>query len=150
MRTFSTWRCLRARLSFVIIQKKKTPQGCFSFWPTRKDSNLRPSESESDALSSCATGRYLFKIQVAYATPSEFAARGSICVNYALCADCTPHLLAWQYTAGGMRSLTRYPAFLLKHSRISSWSKPHSLCSLFLRIRNDKNNHQLFLSAHHG
>ena len=27
-------------------------------WPTRKDSNLRPSESESDALSSCATGRY--------------------------------------------------------------------------------------------
>ena len=27
------------------------------FWPTRKDSNLRPSESESDALSSCATGR---------------------------------------------------------------------------------------------
>ena len=28
------------------------------FWPTRKDSNLRPSESESDALSSCATGRY--------------------------------------------------------------------------------------------
>ena len=26
-------------------------------WPTRKDSNLRPSESESDALSSCATGR---------------------------------------------------------------------------------------------
>ena len=28
------------------------------FWPTRKDLNLRPSESESDALSSCATGRY--------------------------------------------------------------------------------------------
>ena len=27
------------------------------FWPTRKDLNLRPSESESDALSSCATGR---------------------------------------------------------------------------------------------
>ncbi len=26
-------------------------------WPARKDSNLRPSESESDALSSCATGR---------------------------------------------------------------------------------------------
>ena len=27
-------------------------------WPARKDSNLRPSESESDALSSCATGSY--------------------------------------------------------------------------------------------
>ena len=26
-------------------------------WPARKDLNLRPSESESDALSSCATGR---------------------------------------------------------------------------------------------
>ena len=31
---------------------------CPVFWPTRQDSNLRPSESESDALSSCATGRY--------------------------------------------------------------------------------------------
>ena len=31
------------------------------FWPARQDSNLRPSESESDALSSCATGRYLIK-----------------------------------------------------------------------------------------
>ena len=29
------------------------------FWPTRQDLNLRPSESESDALSSCATGRFL-------------------------------------------------------------------------------------------
>ena len=27
-------------------------------WPTRTDSNRWPSESESDALSSCATGRY--------------------------------------------------------------------------------------------
>ena len=35
-----------------------SPLGC---WPARKDSNLRPSESESDALSSCATGRYLIK-----------------------------------------------------------------------------------------
>ena len=37
---------------------KSTRVGAFCFWPTRKDSNLRPSESESDALSSCATGRY--------------------------------------------------------------------------------------------
>ena len=32
------------------------------FWPTRADSNRWPSESESDALSSCATGRYYFII----------------------------------------------------------------------------------------
>ena len=30
----------------------------FCFWPARTDSNRWPSESESDALSSCATGRY--------------------------------------------------------------------------------------------
>ncbi len=36
---------------------KKRPRYAGPFrWPTRKDSNLRPSESESDALSSCATG----------------------------------------------------------------------------------------------
>ena len=28
-------------------------------WYARQDSNLRPSESESDALSSCATGTYV-------------------------------------------------------------------------------------------
>ena len=32
------------------------------FWPARQDLNLRPSESESDALSSCATGRYKYII----------------------------------------------------------------------------------------
>ena len=32
-------------------------EGYEVFWPTRMDSNHRPSESESDALSSCATGR---------------------------------------------------------------------------------------------
>ena len=37
---------------------KKHPCGVLFYWPTRKDSNLRPSESESDALSSCATGSY--------------------------------------------------------------------------------------------
>ena len=42
----------------MISQNKKPAQGGLLFWPTRKDSNLRPSESESDALSSCATGRY--------------------------------------------------------------------------------------------
>lgn len=39
--------------------KDRAPHArCPVFWPTRQDSNLRPSESESDALSSCATGRY--------------------------------------------------------------------------------------------
>ena len=45
-------------------------------WPTRKDSNLRPSESESDALSSCATGRYEIEIDSSGKKPSEVAARG--------------------------------------------------------------------------
>ena len=40
-----------------IGQQKRHPRGVSFYWPTRKDSNLRPSESESDALSSCATGR---------------------------------------------------------------------------------------------
>ena len=31
---------------------------CGGLWPTRQDSNLRPQESESCALSSWATGRY--------------------------------------------------------------------------------------------
>ncbi len=35
---------------------EKPRQAGLFCWPTRKDSNLRPSESESDALSSCATG----------------------------------------------------------------------------------------------
>ena len=30
------------------------------FWPARRDSNTRPSESESDALSDCATGGLFF------------------------------------------------------------------------------------------
>ena len=38
--------------------KNSTSRNLSNFWPARKDSNLRPSESESDALSSCATGRY--------------------------------------------------------------------------------------------
>ncbi len=39
-------------------RSKTEAQVCLCLaWPTRKDSNLRPSESESDALSSCATGR---------------------------------------------------------------------------------------------
>ena len=37
----------------------RTPQGSTPrFWPTRQDSNLRPQESESCALSSWATGRF--------------------------------------------------------------------------------------------
>ena len=44
-----------------LIKRKKTDKDFVLvglLWPARKDSNLRPSESESDALSSCATGSY--------------------------------------------------------------------------------------------
>ena len=59
MRTFSARLRSHARSNFVISKNKKTPtRSVFCSWPTRKDLNLRPSESESDALSSCATGRY--------------------------------------------------------------------------------------------
>ena len=42
----------------ILSKKKKSLIATSFFWPARKDLNLRPSESESDALSSCATGRY--------------------------------------------------------------------------------------------
>ena len=38
--------------------KNHHPQGVVVFWCARRDSNPRPSESESDALSSCATSAY--------------------------------------------------------------------------------------------
>ena len=55
-------------------------------WPTRKDSNLRPSESESDALSSCATGRYSVDTLVLYHKPSEKASpfAKKVCVGMLL------------------------------------------------------------------
>ena len=57
MRTFT---CFARKVRPRGRQKPSgTPVGVpLGFWPARKDSNLRPSESESDALSSCATGRY--------------------------------------------------------------------------------------------
>ena len=54
----------KKRIAFWLTNRvnEKTPlQGepwREAFWPTRQDSNLRPSESESDALSSWATGSY--------------------------------------------------------------------------------------------
>ena len=48
----------RLLLTALIVKKNTTHEGWCSFWPTRADSNRWPSESESDALSSCATGRY--------------------------------------------------------------------------------------------
>ena len=47
-------KCLKNKVE----KRKLTQKRKLWDWPTRKDSNLRPSESESDALSSCATGRY--------------------------------------------------------------------------------------------
>ena len=64
----------RARSNFVIEQRKKwSARLHFFLWPTRKDSNLRPSESESDALSSCATGRDAFVI---------IAQAGGVCKSF--------------------------------------------------------------------
>ena len=51
--------CVAGATGSLRVDKKQTPRKWgVCFWPTRQDSNLRPSESESDALSSCATGRY--------------------------------------------------------------------------------------------
>ena len=48
---------------FREIKSKSEPFTCYKYlvriiliWCTRQDLNLQPSESESDALSSCATG----------------------------------------------------------------------------------------------
>ena len=47
------------------LKKQQTAKSVCCFWPARQDLNLRPRESESRALSSCATGRYVFHI-IAY------------------------------------------------------------------------------------
>ena len=45
------------RTKYREYNKKRIPEKrVFFFWRTRQDLNLQPSESESDALSSCATG----------------------------------------------------------------------------------------------
>ena len=70
-------------------QKENPPQGRdFPFWPTRKDSNLRPSESESDALSSCATGRYEVAAQCRFERPTRKtrALHAIRCAKSATCA----------------------------------------------------------------
>ena len=112
MRTFNTRLCSRERANFVISKTKSTREGCFLFWPTRKDSNLRPSESESDALSSCATGRNIKFLGTLPDKNLQSLPLGVRCLQTAplLYGSCSL-LLAWQDTAvGGMRSLTRYPA----------------------------------------
>ena len=45
--------------------RKKPPPYGGGAWPTRQDLNLRPRESESRALSSCATGRYKDGMKIA-------------------------------------------------------------------------------------
>ena len=66
------WR-VKSEKRRVKSTKRKSRLRDFSFWPTRKDSNLRPSESESDALSSCATGRYSFHTLLLYHKPFKIA-----------------------------------------------------------------------------
>ena len=51
----------------LAAQMKKNPSlATWIFWPTRQDSNLRPQESESCALSSCATGRNIICLIISY------------------------------------------------------------------------------------
>ena len=53
-------KCEEAK-NFVVannIKGLKTVAFSVLLWCTRQDSNLWPSESESDALSNCATGAY--------------------------------------------------------------------------------------------
>ena len=62
--TVSVTRRAIGRFALRFFVMKKAPQhqkgsGAYRIWPTRQDSNLRPQESESCALSSCATGRYI-------------------------------------------------------------------------------------------
>ncbi len=45
-------------LRMQLYQRKKQSKDCFFLWPARRDSNPRSSESESAALSNCATGGY--------------------------------------------------------------------------------------------
>ncbi len=40
-------------------KEKKQSKDCFFLWPARRDLNPRSSESESAALSNCATGGYI-------------------------------------------------------------------------------------------
>ena len=56
------WRPFYTRLGLTLAQKqyktKPTANKSGRLWYARQDSNLRPCESESHALSSCATGTY--------------------------------------------------------------------------------------------
>ena len=81
------------RSSFKSYELRRNYQGrcrCTSLgsWPTRKDLNLRPSESESDALSSCATGRYEFAAQCRFERPTRKtrALHAIRCAKSATCA----------------------------------------------------------------
>ena len=52
-------RPVRIPSFFAKLKRKRNTIGVtLSFWPARRDSNPRSSESESAALSSCATGGY--------------------------------------------------------------------------------------------
>ena len=62
--------------SSVKTKQKDNEARCtsLSFWPARQDSNLRSQESESCALSSCATGSYftciVYHIHIRFSSPS--------------------------------------------------------------------------------
>ena len=110
---------------------------------------------------------HIFDLRTAF--PYSFAARGIICANYALCTNCTHHLLAWQYTAtGGMhqsklskdtprgvsvsfclcsaQKATAFPVHFCV-AYLGSIHSPRSARNMGHRFM--KNNNQLFFSRSH-
>ena len=147
---------IRARLNFVISKKQKNTMKVFScFWPTRKDSNLRPSESESDALSSCATGRNkLFLLYTRIALVGNDLQSLPLGIEFYKVVPLKTRrgakLPSRQYSCG-MRSLWRYPA-VPDHSRGTSYRLRKSsallVCALGTSLQKTLINR--FLCAHHG
>ena len=75
-----------------------------------------------------------------FSTRNWRASRLLLC-RIASCGQAALALLATRDIAAVKTTLSRFRLVsLLKHSRIVSHGKPYLLCSLFLRIRNDKNN----------
>ena len=123
------------------VQKEKAAYATFPFWPARKDSNLRPSESESDALSSCATGRWQHKVlQRNLTSSSEIALLWNICLANVKCL--LTQTIKFHFTWNEVRYFTMLALFhaLKKHftdfvaflwKSIKNYTTKKYFCKLF-------------------